>query len=68
MKTEKIVAKNLYFTITEGEIREVAEEIKIPKTKLTNQKIKEVFDYVEFDQVLWRQITNSIKSALIETI
>lgn len=56
------------FTITEDEIREVVESMEISKNKLTARKIKTILNYVECDEWLWKDITNSIKLAVQEII
>lgn len=56
--------KYIKFTITEDEIREVAEEIDIKD--LSDKQILSVLDMVECDEMLWKDINNSIISAIQE--
>jgi len=52
--------KQITFTITEDEIRDVAER------DLSNEQILSVLTMVECDEMLWKDITNSIAGSIRE--
>ena len=56
--------KQIRFTITEDEIREVAKDIN--RQCLSDKQIQLVLDTVECDEMLWKDIENSIISAVCE--
>lgn len=56
--------KSIKFTITEDEIREVAEDIDI--NNLSDKQVKLVLEMVECDEILWEGINESIVNAIRE--
>ena len=54
--------KLITFTITEDEIREVAQEDL--EQKLSGKQAQEVLDTVECDEILWQDIHTSIIEAI----
>ena len=56
--------KQITFTITEDEIRN--EVRNIAKPDLSDEQIQSVLDMVECDEMLWKDIHNSIVSAIHE--
>ena len=56
--------KQVTFTITEDEIRN--EVTNIAKQDLSDEQIQSVLDMVECDEMLWKDIHNSIVGAIRE--
>ena len=56
--------EQISFTITEDVVREIAKDIT--KKKLSIKKIRLVLDMVECDEMLWKDINNSITNAIYE--
>lgn len=56
--------KSIKFTITEEEVREVAEDINI--NNLSDKQVKSVLEMVECDEILWNDINESIVEAIRE--
>ena len=56
--------KKVTFTITEDKVRKIAK--KDWSENLSNKQIKQVLDTVEADEVLWKNIRDSIIGAVRE--
>jgi len=56
--------KQIKFIITENEIREVAK--KISRQRLSSKQIQSVFTMVEYDEILAKDIRNSIINSIRE--
>ena len=56
--------KKVTFTITEDKVRKIAK--KDWSENLSNKQIKQVLDMVEADEVLWKNIRDSIIGAVRE--
>ena len=57
--------RKITFTITEDEIKEFAEK---DQENLSDEQIKLVLEMVECDEMLWKDIHNSIVGAIRETL
>ena len=56
------------FTIDENEARDLAEGMEIPQEKLTDEIIQTVLNKVEGDEMLAKDIRNSIRSSIYEAL
>jgi hypothetical protein len=56
--------KRIIFTITEDEIREIANNED--RKRLSDKQVRSVLDMVECDEMLWKDIHNSIIGAVRE--
>ena len=57
--------RKITFTITEDEIKEITEK---DQENLSDEQIKLVLEMVEGDEMLWKDVNNSIAGAIREIL
>lgn len=58
--------EQIKFTITTDEVKEIAKDNHAKN--LSDEQVKSVLEMVECDEMLWKDISNSIASAIYEVL